>query len=78
MTPLLVVMVVMLFGAEALLGGALLTTGLVPAWIGWTTVIWNLGWPVLLLIVSPGDLYYPILHAIPLLLIGISLARGAG
>ena len=78
MTPLLVVMVVMLFGAEALLGGALLTTGLVPAWIGWTTVIWNLSWPVLLLIVSPGDLYYPILDAIPLLLIGIPLARRAG
>ncbi len=77
MTPLLVVMVVVLFGAEALLGGALLSSGLVPAWIGWTIVVWNIGWLVVLPVISPGDLYYPILHAIPLLLIGISLAGRA-
>jgi len=35
MTPLVNVMVVVLFVAEALLGGALLSSRLVPGWIGW-------------------------------------------
>jgi len=81
-TALTVVAVLLLFGAGALLGAAALTSRLVPGWVGWAAIIWNLGWPAVLFtlsgplpIVSPGDLYYPILHAIPLLLIGISLIR---
>jgi hypothetical protein len=81
-TALTVVAVLLLFGAGALLGAAVLASGLVPAWIGWAAVIWNVAWPAVLLtlsrplpIVSPGDIYYPILHAIPLLLIGIPLTR---
>jgi hypothetical protein len=48
----------------------------VPAWIGWAAVVWNLACPAVLPIVSPGDPYYPILYAIPLLMISIPLNRG--
>jgi hypothetical protein len=47
------------------------------AWIGWTMLAWNLGWLIVLPLVSPGDRYYPILHFVPLLLIGVPLARRA-
>ena len=69
---LMVVMVVVLFVAEAILGGALVRSGILPAWVGWTLIVWNIGWLVVLPIVSPGDIYYPVLHFIPLLLIGIT------
>ena len=69
---LLVVMVVVLFVAEAILGGALLRSGILPAWVGWTVVVWNIGWLVVLPIVSPRDIYYPVLHFIPLLPVGIT------
>jgi hypothetical protein len=72
-TPLVAAMVVLLFAAEAMLGGALAASGLSPAWIGWTVVAWNLGAPVFLALFSPGDIYYPIAHFAPLVLIGISL-----
>ena len=72
---LVVVAVLLLFGAEALLGAATLVSRLVPAWVGWTTVAWNVACPAVLAIVSPGDIYYPALHAIPLLLISIPLVR---
>ena len=69
---LMVVMVVVLFVAEAILGGALVRSGILPAWVGWTVIAWNIGWLVVLPIVSPGDIYYPILHFVPLLPIGIT------
>ena len=72
---LVVVAVLLLFGAEVLLGGALLVSRLLPVWIGGATVAWNVAWPVVLAVVSPGDPYYPVLHAIPLLVIGIPLFR---
>src|SRR5215207_8511379 len=71
------VMVVLLYVAEAILGAALLGSGAVPAWIGWAMLAWNIGWLLVLPVVSPGDIYYPILHFVPLLLIGIPLARRA-
>ncbi len=79
---LMVVAVLLLFGAGALLGAAILASRLVPTWVGWAAVVWNVGWPAVLPtlwgvlpMVSPGDLYYPILHGIPLLLISIPLIR---
>jgi hypothetical protein len=66
-----VVMVAMLFVAEAMLGGALILSGIFRAWVGWSVVAWNVGWPMILPIVRPGDYYFPILHFLPLLLIGI-------
>jgi hypothetical protein len=72
---LIVVSVLLLFGAELLLGAAVLASRLVPAWVGWTAVVWNVAWPAILSIVSPGEPSYPILHFIPLLIISIPLIQ---
>jgi hypothetical protein len=72
---LIVVAVLLLFGAELLLSAAVLASRLVPAWVGWAAVVWNVAWPAILPIISPGDPYYPILHAIPLLMISIPLIQ---
>jgi hypothetical protein len=72
---LILVAVLLLFGAEVLLGAAVLASRLVPAWVGWAAVVWNVAWPAILPILSPADPYYPILHAIPLLMISIPLIR---
>lgn len=69
--PLIVVYVVLAFLGQAAIGGALLQSNLLPAWIGWTTIVWNLGLLIVLLIVTPGDIYYPIVHSLMPLLIGI-------
>lgn len=68
-----VAFVVLAFLAQALFGVALLRTGLLPAWIGWVTILWNLGWLVVLPIARPKDMYYPWLHYVAPLLIGIGL-----
>src|SRR4029450_2694184 len=66
---LIVVAVLLLFGAELLLGASVLASRLVPTWVGWAAVAWNVAWPAILPILSPGDPYYPILYAIPLVMI---------
>lgn len=71
--PLIVIYIALAFLGQAAIGGALLQSNLLPAWIGWTTVIWNAGLLVVLLIVTPGDIYYPIAHHLMPLLIGIPL-----
>ena len=69
----IVLYVVLAFLAQAALGAALLQTGLVAAWVGWATIIWNLVWLPVLLIFSPRNIYYPALHHAAPLLIGIAL-----
>jgi hypothetical protein len=69
----IVVYVVLAFLAQAVFGVALLRTGLLPGWVGWATVIWNLAWLVALPIISPHDIYYPVLHHAAPLMIGIAL-----
>jgi hypothetical protein len=71
--PSIVFHVVVAFLAQAAFGVALLQTGLVPSWAGWATVIWNLAWPVVLAVVSPRDMYFPVLHHVAPLIIGIAL-----
>lgn len=71
--PQIVVYVVLAFLAQAAFGVALLRTGLLASWVGWATILWNLGWLVVLPIFSPRDLYYPVLHHTAPLLIGIAL-----
>jgi hypothetical protein len=68
-----VVFVILAFLAQALFGGALLRTGLLPGWIGWLTILWNLGWLVILPMARPKDMYYPWLHYMAPILIGIGL-----
>lgn len=71
----IVTFVTLAFLAQAAFGAGLLLTGLLPAWVGWTTIIWNLGWLVVLPIARPKDMYYPWLHYVAPLLIGIGLLR---
>lgn len=69
----IVTSVVLAFLAQAVFGAALLSTGLLPGWVGWAAILWNLGWLVVLSIARPQDMYYPWLHYVAPLLIGISL-----
>jgi hypothetical protein len=71
--PQVVTYVVLAFLAQAAFGVALLLTGFLPAWVGWATIVWNLGWLVLLPIVSSQDIYFPVLHYAAPLLIGVAL-----
>ena len=71
--PQIIFYVVLAFLAQAALGVALLRTGLVAGWVGWATIIWNLAWLVVLPIISPRDIYYPVLHHVAPLVIGIAL-----
>lgn len=71
--PQIVLYVLLAFLAQAAFGASLLQTGLVPGWVGWVTVIWNLGWLLVMLIVRPRDIYFPVLHHVAPLIIGIAL-----
>lgn len=68
--------VVMAFLAEAIIGGALIQSGLLAAWTGWLTILWNIAWLIVLPIISRRDMYYPILHYVMPLVIGIALLQG--
>lgn len=69
----IVVYVVLSFLAQAVFGAAIIRTGLLPGWVGWATIIWCLVWMVILPIARPKDMYYPWLHYVAPLLVGISL-----
>lgn len=73
---LIVAYVVLAFLAQAVLGVILLRAGFLPSWIGWAAIAWNLAWLVALAILMPGDVYFPVLHHVIPLLIGIALLRG--
>lgn len=68
-----VIMVSVLFGAEAILGAAILTTSLLPTWVGWVVAAWNIGLLIILTVFSPGNMYYPAAHFLPLMWIGVGL-----
>lgn len=70
---LIVIYVVMAFLAQAAVGGALLQSGLLAAWIGWLAILWNIAWLVVLPVTSPRDIYFPVLHHVMPLVIGIAL-----
>jgi hypothetical protein len=73
--PLIVVAVVLTFLGQAAIGGGLLQARLLAPWIGWTAVLWNLGWLLALPLLTPRDIYYPLLHHTMPLLIGGALLR---
>jgi hypothetical protein len=75
--PLIVAYVVVTFLGQAAIGGALLQSGLLAAWIGWATILWNLVWLVVLPLITPRDIYFPALHHVAPLLIGIALLWSA-
>ena len=74
--PQVVIYVVLALLAQAAFGASLLRSGIVAGWVGWATIIWNLAWLVMLPIVSPRDLYFPVLHHAAPLIIGIALLAG--
>lgn len=71
-----VVFVILAFLGQALFGASILRSGLLPGWVGWATIIWNLAWLVILPIARPQNMYYPWLHYIAPLMIGIMLLIG--
>jgi hypothetical protein len=71
--PLVVVHVVLAFLGQAAIGGALWQSRIVAAWIGWAAILWNLAWLVTLPMMTPHDIYFPILHGLMPLLIGAPL-----
>lgn len=68
--------VVLAFIGQAVLGVSMLGTDLLPRWIGWAAIAWSLGWLALLVIVSTGDVYFPVLHHVIPLAVGVSLLTG--
>ena len=71
--PLVVIYVVLAFLAQTAMGGALLPSGLLAAWIGWLTIGWNIAWLVVLLLFARRDIYFPVLHHLMPLMMGIAL-----
>jgi hypothetical protein len=70
---LIVAFVILAFIGQAVFGASILRSGLLPGWVGWATIVWNLAWLVILPIARPQDVYYPWLHHMAPLLIGIAL-----
>jgi hypothetical protein len=74
---MIVAFVVLAFLGQAVFGVSILRTGFLPAWVGWATMLWNLAWLVIMPIARPDNMYYPWLHYVAPLLIGIALlSRG--
>ena len=71
--PMIVVYVTLAFVSQAAIGCALSMSELVPRWIGWATVVWNLGCLTYLFLARPWDVYFPILHLIMPVFIGAAL-----
>ena len=69
--------VILAFLAQASFGVALLQSGVVAPWIGWGAILWNLAWLAALPLISPQDIYFPILHHLVPLVTGIALLRKA-
>jgi hypothetical protein len=70
---LIVVYVIIACLAQAAVGSALLLAGSLAAWVGWATILVNMGGLMVLLAFSRRDLYFPALHHIAPLLIGLAL-----
>jgi len=69
---LAIVYVVLAFLAQAAIGGSLLQAELLPPWIGWAAVAWSIGW-LLVFVIKRGDIYFPVLHHVVPLFIGVAL-----
>jgi hypothetical protein len=73
--PLIVVSVILAFLGQAAIGGGLRQARLLALWLGWAAILWNLAWLVALPLLTPRDIYYPVLHHTMPLLIGVALLR---
>jgi hypothetical protein len=73
--PTTVAYVVLAYLGQAVIGLALALSRLVTPWLGWLTLAWNIGCLAVLSIGSPDDVYYPVLHLLMAIPIGIALLR---
>ena len=73
--PLVVTYVVLAFLAQAAVGLGITQSQILASGVGWFTLGWNIAWLVILLLVTPADIYYPALHHMMPLVIGLSLLR---
>jgi len=73
--PQIVLHLVLAYLGQAAFGVALLHTGYLPTWIGWTAIIWAIGCLIIVPIVLPNDIYFPWLFYVVPLIIGIGLLR---
>lgn len=71
--PLIVAYVTLALVSQGVIGVALLQSNLLPAWIGWTTIAWNLAGLIILVGFHVGGSYIPLVHHIMPFLIGIPL-----
>jgi hypothetical protein len=71
--PMIVVYVTLAFVSQAAIGCALSMSELLPRWIGWATVIWNIGCLTYLVLARPWDVYFPIFHLMMPVFIGAAL-----
>jgi hypothetical protein len=71
----IVAYVVLAFIGQATIGGALVPSTLVPRWIAWATVWWNVCWLAGLVLARPQDVYFPVLHLVMPVFIGVALIR---
>lgn len=69
----IVAFVILAFVGQGIFGAALLRTGFLTGWVGWAAILWNLAWLIILPIARPKDMYYPWLHYVAPLIIGIAL-----
>lgn len=69
----IVAFVLLAFIGQAVFGASILRTGLLTEWVGWVAIIWNLTWLIIMPIARPRDIYYPWLHFIAPLIVGIGL-----
>jgi hypothetical protein len=75
--PLIILYVVLAFLAQMLIGMGLLGTGIVPGWMGWFAILWNLAWLIILPLFSPRDIYFPVVHHVIPLFIGLYFLMGS-
>jgi hypothetical protein len=71
--PTTVAYVVIAFLSQAIIGLALALSGLVAPWLGWLTLVWNIAWLLGLSIGNPDDVYFPVLHLMMAVPIGVAL-----
>lgn len=71
--PLIVAYVYLALLGQAAVGLGITLSGELPAPLGWATFAWNLAWLAILPLATPGDVYFPVLHHLMPLAIGVSL-----
>jgi hypothetical protein len=65
--------VALIFVGQTAYGAALLQRELLPGWVGWLLIIWNLAWLAVVAVFSARDPYYPVLFYVCPLVLGLFL-----